>query len=86
MVVPLVLMTACGNVDFAGAAHAALQQHRCEQAEARGSCQRGWNAEYEAWRAQLDEYRQSAGSSKGQDPRATQAGYPLRSSPDTGGH
>ncbi len=55
----VLLLAACSQPALKRAAHDMLQQHRCEQSEARGSCQRSWNDEYAGWQAQYAEYQAS---------------------------
>lgn len=76
----LLVLAGCANVDFARAAHDALQQHSCAEREARGSCQRGWDAEYETWQAQLAQYRESLEQAEDGHPATWQAGDRLQSS------
>jgi len=53
----VLLLAACSQPALKRAAHDILQQHRCEQSQARGSCQRSWNDEYAAWQAQYVAYQ-----------------------------
>ena len=53
----VLLLAACSQPALKRAAHDILQQHRCEQSQARDSCQRSCNDECAAWQAQYAEYR-----------------------------
>lgn len=66
---PVLLLAACSQPALKRATHDMLQQHRCEQSEPRGSCQRSWNAEYAAWQAQYFEHQAAiAGSGAAERP------------------
>lgn len=49
MLAPLVFMSGCVSVDLNRAAHDGLMQYQCHKLEARGTCNRDWGEEYQAW-------------------------------------
>lgn len=69
---PLVLLfsAGCTHAGLQRAAHDALQQHACESGQPRGTCQRSWQPEYEAWQAQFAEHQAAV---KGRKNRVLQS-------------